>query len=111
VQEVKKHFLRYLSSVHHLYSSPSIIRMIMSRRIRWTGHVARMGIMNAYRILVVKPEGKRPLWRPRRTWVCTRNIKMVCREIGWAGMNWIDLAQNRDQWRALVSMVMNLRVS
>jgi hypothetical protein len=65
-------------------SSPNIIRMIMSRKMRWEGHVARMGeIRNAYRILVGKPEGKRPLGRPRRNWV--DNIKMDLREIGWGG--------------------------
>jgi hypothetical protein len=63
---------------------------------------------NAYRILVGKPDGKRPLGRPRRRWV--DKIKMVLREIGWEGMGWIDLAQDRDQWRALVNTVMNLRV-
>jgi hypothetical protein len=63
---------------------------------------------NAYRILVGKPEGKRPLERPRRR--CVDNIKIDLREIGWYGMDWIDLAQDRDQWRALVSTVMNLRV-
>jgi hypothetical protein len=63
---------------------------------------------NAYRILVENPEGKRPLGRPRRTWV--GNIKMDLREIGWDGMDWIELAQDRDQWRALVNAVMNLRV-
>jgi hypothetical protein len=63
---------------------------------------------NAYRILVGKPEGKRPLGRPRRRWV--NNIKMDLREIGWAGVGWIDLAQDRDQWRALVNTVMNIRV-
>jgi hypothetical protein len=64
--------------------------------------------MNAYRILVGKPEGKKPLGRSRRRWV--NNIKMDLREIGWYGMHWIDLAQDRDQWRALVNTVMNLRV-
>jgi hypothetical protein len=64
--------------------------------------------MNAYRILVGKPEGKRPLGRPRRKW--EDNIRMDLREIGWSGMDWIDLAQGRDQWRALVKTVMNLRV-
>jgi hypothetical protein len=92
-----------------LYSSPSIIRIIKSRRMRWAGHVARTGEKrNAYRILVEKPEGKRPLGRPRRRWVY--NIKMDLRETGWDGMDWIDLAQNRDQWRALVNTVMNLRI-
>jgi hypothetical protein len=64
--------------------------------------------LNAYRILVGKPEGKRTLGRPRRTW--EDNIRMDLREIGWGGMDWIDLAQDRDQWRALVNAVMNLRV-
>jgi hypothetical protein len=63
---------------------------------------------NAYRILVENPERKRPLGRPRRRWL--DNIKMNFREIGWDGMNWIDLAQDRDQWRALVNAIMNLRV-
>jgi hypothetical protein len=83
--------------------------MIKSRMMKWAGHVARMGEKtNAYRMLVGNPEGKRPLGRPRRRWV--DNIKMDLREIGWDGMNWIDLAQDRDQWRALVNAVMNLRI-
>jgi hypothetical protein len=78
--------------------------MIKSRRMRWAGHVVRMGkTRNAYRILVAKPEGKRPLGRPRRRWV--DRIK-----IGWDGTDWIDLAQDRDQWRALVNTAMKLRV-
>jgi hypothetical protein len=94
---------------NNLYSSPSIIRMTKSRRMRWAGHVARMGAKrNTYRILVGNPEGKRPLGRPRRRWV--DNIKMDLREIGWDGTDWIDLAQNRDQWRALVNAVINLQV-
>jgi hypothetical protein len=63
---------------------------------------------NAYRILVGKPEGRRPLGRPRRRWVENFNIDL--REIGWDGVDWVDLAQDRDQWRALVNTVMNLRV-
>jgi hypothetical protein len=95
--------------LHNLHSSPNVIRMIKSRRMRWEGHVARMGKMrNAYRILVGKPEGKKPLGRPRRRWV--ENIKMDFRDIGWDGVDWIDPAQDRDQWRALVNTVMNLRV-
>jgi hypothetical protein len=95
--------------LHNLYSSPSIIRMIKPRRMRWAGHIERMGAKrNAYRILVGNPEGKRPLGRPKRRWM--DNIKMDLREIGWDGMDWIDLAQNRDRWRALVNTVMNLRV-
>jgi hypothetical protein len=85
--------------LHNLYSSPSIVRMIKSRRMRWAGHVTRMEKRNAYRILVGKPEGKRPLGRPRHMGV--DNIKMDHREIGWA--------QDGDQWRALVNTVMNLR--
>jgi hypothetical protein len=92
-----------------LYSSPNIIRIMKSRRIRWAGHVARMGEMrNAYRILVEKLEGRRPLGRPRHGWV--DNIKMNLGEIGWDGMDWIKLAQGRDQWRAFLNTVMNLRV-
>jgi hypothetical protein len=95
--------------LHNLYSSPSIIRVIKSRRTRWTGHAARMvERRNAYRILVGKPEGKRPLGRPRHRWV--DNIKMDLREVGWDGRDWIDLAQDRDRWRAYVNAVMNLRV-
>ncbi|PNF21716.1 hypothetical protein B7P43_G10362, partial [Cryptotermes secundus] len=92
----------YNEELHNLYSSPSIIRMIKSRRTRWAGHIARMGeTRNAYRILVGKPEGKRPLGRPRSRW--EDNIKMDLREIEWDGVDVIDLAQNRDQWRALVN--------
>jgi hypothetical protein len=95
--------------LHNLYSSPSIIRMIKSSRMRWAGHVARMGAKrNACRILVGNPEGKRPLGRPRRRWV--NNIKMDLGEIGWDGVDWIDLAQDRNQWRALVNAVMNFQV-
>jgi hypothetical protein len=84
--------------------------MIKSRRMGLAGHAARMGeTRNAYRILVGKPEGKIPLGRPRRMWV--DNIKIHLREIGWDGVDLIDLAQDRDQWRALVKMVMNLRGS
>jgi hypothetical protein len=90
-----------------LYSSPDIIRQIKSRRMRWAGHVARMGEgRNVNRVLVGKPEGKRPLERPRRRW----EYKMELREIGWGGVEWIHLAQGRDRWRAVVNAVMNLRV-
>jgi hypothetical protein len=99
----------YNEELHSLYSSPSIMRMTKSRRIGWAGHVARIGeTRNAYRILVGNPEGKRPLGRPRRRWV--DNIKMDLREMGWDGMDWMDLAQDMDQWRALVNTVMNIRV-
>jgi glucose dehydrogenase len=95
--------------LRNLYSSPSIIRMIKSRTMRWAEHVTRKGEkMNTRRILVGKSEGKRPLGRQRRRWM--DNIKMVLRGIDWGGMNWIDLAQDRNQWRALVDTVMNFRV-
>jgi hypothetical protein len=83
--------------------------MMKSRRMRWAEHVARMGeTRNAYRILVGKGEGKRPLGRPRHRWL--DNTKMDLREIGWDGVDWIELARDRDQWRALVNTMMNLRV-
>ena len=92
------------------YSSPNIVRVIKSRRMRWAGHVARMGEeRGVYRFLVGKPEGKIPLGRPRRRWV--DNIRMDLQEVGCGWMDWIGLAQNRDRWRTLVSAVMNLRVA
>jgi hypothetical protein len=93
--------------LHNLYSSPSIIRMMKSRRMRWTGHVARMGKKrNAYRSLVGKSKGKRSLGRSRPRWEDRTDL----REIGWCGMDWIDLVQDRVKWRALVNTVKNLRV-
>jgi hypothetical protein len=90
-----------------LYSSPSIIKIIKYRRIIWAEHVARMGEKtNAYKLLVGKPEGKRPLRRPRCRWVV--NIRMDLVEVGWGDVNWIGLAQDRDRWRALVNSVSNL---
>jgi hypothetical protein len=95
--------------IHNLYSSPYIIRMIKSKRMRWAGNVARMGEkMNAYRVLLGKPEGKRPLGRTGRRW--EDNIKIDLRRVGWGSMDWIDVAQDRDQWRPLVNTVMNIRV-
>ncbi|KAJ4444093.1 hypothetical protein ANN_05882 [Periplaneta americana] len=97
------------AELHALYSSPDIIRNIKSRRLRWAGHVARMGeSRNANRVLVGRPEGKIPLGRPRRRW--EDNIKMDLREVGYDGRDWINLAQDRDQWRAYVRTAMNLRV-
>jgi hypothetical protein len=88
----------------------SIIRIIKSRRMRWAGHVARMGEeRNVYRLLVKKPEVKRPLGRPRRRWM--NNIKMDLLEIGLNVVDWIGLVQDRYRWRALVNSVMNLRLS
>jgi hypothetical protein len=96
--------------LHNLHFSPNVIKMNKSSSMRWAGHVARMGAnRNAYRILVGKPEGRRPLGRPRCRWV--DNIKIDLREIVWDGVDWVDLAQDRDQWRALVNTVMNLRVA
>jgi hypothetical protein len=90
-------------------TTPNIIRMIKSRRMRWGTTCSTNGVTrNAYRILVGKPEGRRPLGRTRRRWV--DNIKIGLREIGWGGMDWMDLAQDRDQWRALVNTVMYVRV-
>ena len=83
--------------------------MIKSRGMRWAGHVARMGEeRGAYRVLVRKPEGKRPLERPKRRWV--DNIGMDLQEVGCGYVDWIGLAQDRDRWRTLVSAVMILRV-
>jgi hypothetical protein len=95
--------------LHNVYSSSSTNRRTKSRRMRWTGHVARMWEKrNAYRILVGNSEARRPLGRPRRRWM--DNITMDLREIGLDGMDWTDLAQDREQWRALVNTVKNLRV-
>jgi hypothetical protein len=89
--------------LHKLYSSSSIIRIIKSMGMRWAGHVARMGEKrNVYRLLVGKPQGKRPLGRPRRRWILL--------EIGLSVVDWIGLAQDRHRWRALVNSVMSLRV-
>ena len=92
-----------------LYSSPNILRVIKSRRMRWVGHVARMGEgRGVYRMLVGKSEGKRPLGRPRRRW--EDNNSMDLQEVGLGYEDWIGLAQDRDRWRALVSAVRNPRV-
>ncbi|KAJ4441575.1 hypothetical protein ANN_11431 [Periplaneta americana] len=97
------------AELHAFYSSPDIIRNIKSRRLRWAGHVARMGeSRNAYRVLVGRQEGKRPLGRPRRRW--EDNIKTDLREVGYDDRDWINLAQDRDRWRAYVRAAMNLRL-
>jgi hypothetical protein len=94
--------------LHSLYSSPNIVRVIISRRMRWVGHVARRGEGRVvYRVLVRRPEGKRPLGRPRRRW--ENNTKRDLRKIGIDGANWIQLAQDRVQWLAFVNTVMNHR--
>jgi hypothetical protein len=80
-----------------------------SKRMRWAVHIARIRKKrNAYRLLVGKPDGKRPLERPRRRWV--DNIRMDIGEVGWGGVEWIGVAQDRNRWRALVNSVLNLRV-
>jgi hypothetical protein len=110
----RKHLIIYKcippsnEELRDLYSSPSIIRIIKLRRMRWEGHVARMGWKrNAYRLLVGKPEGKRPLGRPRRRWM--DNIRMDLGEVGRGDVDWIGLAKDRNRWRAVVNSVLNLR--
>jgi hypothetical protein len=99
----------HYGELHNLCSSSDIVRQIKSRRMRWAGHVARMGEhRNVYRVLVGKPGGKKPLGRPRRRW--EDGIIMDLGEIGLRGVEWIHLAQDRDRWRAVVNAVMNLRV-
>jgi hypothetical protein len=101
--------LLHNEELHGLYSSPGIVRGIRARRIGWAGHVARMGeVRGAYNTLVGRPEGRRPLGRPRRRW--EDNIKMDLREMGFGDVDWIHLARDRDTWRALVNTVMNLQV-
>ena len=91
-----------------LYFLPNIVRVVKSRRMRWAGHVARMGeVRGVHRVLVGKPEGKGPLGRPGRRW--EDNIKMDLREVGGVE-DWMELAQDRDRWRALVNTGMNLRI-
>jgi len=95
--------------LNDLYTSPNIVRVIKSRRMRWAGHLARMGEERVlYRVLVGKPEVRRPLERPRRRWV--DNIKMDLQEVGCGYMEWIGLAQDRDRWQMLVRILMNFRV-
>ena len=102
-------FKNFSTLLHVLYSSSNIIRNLKSRRLRWAGHVVRMiQSRNVNRALVGKPEGKRPLWRPRRRW--EDNIKMDLKEVGCVPGHWITLTEDRDQWWAYVRAVMNLRV-
>ena len=96
--------------LNDLYSSPNIVRVVNSRRMRWAGNVARMGEERGVcRVFVGKPEGKRPLGRPRRRW--DNDIKMDLHEVGYGVMDWTELAQDRDRWWALVKALMNLRVA
>jgi hypothetical protein len=98
-----------VAGLHNLYSSPDIIRQVKSRRIRWAGHVARMREeRKVYKVLMGKPEGRRPLRRPRRRW--EDGVRMDLREICLGCVDWIRLSQDRNLWRAVVSAVMNLRV-
>ena len=98
-----------LEELHSLYRSPNIVRVIKSRRLRWGGHVARMEeCRSAFKILTGKPTGKRSLGGPRRRW--EDNIKMDLKEICINVGNWVDSAQERDYWRALVNAVLSLRV-
>jgi hypothetical protein len=93
----------------YLYSSPNIVRVVKSRKIRWAGNVVRIGEGRVVqRILVKKPEGKRSLGRTRRRW--KGNIKRGLQEVGGGCGNWMELAQDRDRWRTLVSTVRNFRV-
>jgi hypothetical protein len=95
--------------LHDLYTSPNIVRVIKSRRMRWAGNVAQMGEeRGVYRDLVGKPDGKKPMGRPRRR--CEDNIRMELQKVGCGGMDWIDLAENRDMWWAVVNVVMRIRV-
>jgi len=95
--------------LNDLYCSPNIVQVIKSRRMRWVGHVVCMGEgRGMYRVLVGKPEGKRPLGRPRHRW--EDNVKMDLQEVGCGSMDWINVAQDRDRWQALVNVVMNLQV-
>jgi hypothetical protein len=96
--------------MNELYSLPNIVRVVKSRRMRWAGHMALIGEdRGVHRVLVGKPERKRPLGRPRRIW--EDNIKMDLQEVGVGCGDWIESAQDRDRWRTLVSTVKNLRVS
>jgi hypothetical protein len=93
-----------------LYNLFASLRVIKSSRMRWAGHVVRMGEMrSAYSVLVGKPERKRPLGRPNHKW--EDNIKMDLREIRWEGVDWMHLAHAMDQWQAVVNTIMNLRVA
>jgi hypothetical protein len=94
--------------LHNLYTSQNIISMMKSRRVRLVGHAMCMGEINAYKILVEKHEGKRPCIRLKCRW--EDNIRMDFREVGWEDVDWMHLAQDADQWQALVITVMNLQV-
>ena len=107
--EVTREWIKlHNEQLSHLYTLPSIVRVVKSRRMRWAEHVARIGEgRGVHRVLVGKPEGKRPLVRPRRRW--EDNNKMDLQEVGGDCGDWMELGQDRDRWRALVSTVMNFR--
>jgi hypothetical protein len=97
------------AELYALYSSSNIFPVIKSRRMRWVGHVVRIGTRRGvYRVLVGRPDGKKPLGRSRRR--REYNIKMDPQEVGWGGMAWTAVAQDRDRWQALANEVINLRV-
>jgi hypothetical protein len=99
----------HIEELHDLFSSPNLIQVNKSKRLRWMGHVAHMGERRcACRVLVGKQAGKRSLGRCRRRW--EDNIKMDLQDVGLGGMEWFAVAQDRDRWRVLVSAVMNLWV-
>jgi hypothetical protein len=99
----------HTEELNGLYSLPNILRVVKSRRMRWAGHVARIGEGRAvHRVLVGRPEGKRPLGRPRRRW--EDNIRMDLREVGERRGDWMESHQDGDRWRALVNAVKNFRV-
>jgi hypothetical protein len=99
----------YNEELNVLYPLPNIVRVVKSRRMRWTGHVEFMGEgRGVHRMLVGKPEGKRPLGRPRRRW--EDNIKIDLKEVGGRRGDWMELSQDRDRWRALVGTVRDFRV-
>jgi len=108
--EITREWRRLLNKeLNDLYSSPNIVRVIKSRRMRWAVHVARMREeRGVYRVLLAKPEGRRPQGRPKCRWV--DNIRMDLQEVGYGYMDWIGLALDRDRWQTLVRAVMNLRV-
>ena len=105
----QKYLMINTNELHSLYRSPNIVRVIKSRRLRWTGPVARMEEgRSAFKILTGKPIGKRPLWRPRRRW--EDNIRKDLEVIGINAGNWVNPAKDRDYWRSLVNAELNLRV-
>ena len=107
--EVTGEWRKLHEELNDLYSLPNIVRVVKPRRMRWAGHVARMGDdRGVHRVLVGKPEGKRPLGIPRRRW--EDNIKMDLQEVGGGRGDWMELAQDRDSWWALMGTVRNFRV-